>query len=500
MNTQTQPQTIPTQTPGRAELETAVIDAAKTADQIGSPQFVSCRIALDRCDLLAFFEEASAGEHRFYWAQPARQQALASLGAEATIEAKGAGRFEEAWRAVADIGAATHLGPGTPAEGGPLFVGGFAFADGAHVGGVWHSFPTARLVLPRVLLKQHVGGHEAWVTQRVAPGAALSELTDRWEASVSEAVQQAAQVWHRVPEVRAESEEGFEPFQQGDVYAVVADRSHDLYRGQVAAALRAIAAGAFEKVVLARALDVRHPGRFDVEAFLHTLKEIYPHCTTLAVSHGEDTVVAASPELLLRRHAGRVETCALAGSARRGRSPEEDDALAQALHQSQKERAEHEAVVRSIREALAPVCSNLMGPEEPELMRVEGIQHLSTPLTGEVAGGVDGPSVLELAARLHPTAAVGGLPVREAGRWIDEKEGLARGWYAGPVGWLDAAGNGEWWLALRSALIQNTTEPNGVSQARLFAGAGIVAGSDPDLELRETRLKLRALLAPLTEI
>ncbi len=489
-----------TKTPRRAELESAITVATEKADRVGRPQFVSCQAAVEGGDPLALFEGASSGAHRFYWSQPAGELALASWGAEATIETKGPGRFAEAWRAVADIGAATHLGPGTADWAGPLFVGGFAFSDQPQVGGVWHAFPTARLVLPRVLFKMQGDSCALWVTQRVAPGGSPGELTDRWESSLLEGVEQVARVWHRVPEVSMASEASFHEGEPGEEYAVVADRAHDVYRGQVAAALRAIAAGDFEKVVLARALDVRHPGRFDVEAFLDSLQGIYPHCTTLAVSHGDDTVVAASPELLLRRQGGRIETCALAGSARRGRSPEEDDALAQALHDSDKERAEHGAVVRSIRAALEPVCSKLTGPPEPELMRVEGIQHLATPLAGELGGGANGPSVLELASRLHPTAAVGGLPVAEAGRWLAQEEGLARGWYAGPIGWLDAAGNGEWWLALRSALIRNSTESDGVSEARLFAGAGVVAGSDPELELRETRLKLRALLAPLTEI
>ena len=489
-----------TRMPRRTELESTICVAAEKADRLGHPQFVSAQAAVQGGDPLALFEGAPSSEHRFYWSQPAAGLALASWGAEATIETKGPGRFAEAWRAVADIGAATHLGPGTVDRAGPRFVGGFAFSDQPQVGGVWHGFPTARLVLPRVLFQRQAERRALWVTQRVAPGASSQDLTDRWEASFAEGLEMTARVWRRVPEVALESEASWDAGERGEEYAVVADRAHDVYRGQVAAALRAIAAGEFEKVVLARALDVRHPGRFDVEAFLHSLQGIYPHCTTLAVSHGDDTLVAASPELLLRRQEGRIETCALAGSARRGRSPEEDDALAQSLRDSDKERAEHAAVVRSIRDALGPICSKLTGPLEPELMRVEGIQHLATPLAGELEGGADGPSVLELASRLHPTAAVGGLPVAEAGVWLAQKEGLARGWYAGPIGWLDAAGNGEWWLALRSALIRNSTESDGTSEARLFAGAGVVAGSDPELELRETRLKLRALLAPLTEI
>ncbi|MCH2187147.1 hypothetical protein MK280_14880, partial [Myxococcota bacterium] len=158
-----------TQRPRRAKLESLVRVAAAKADQIGQPQFVSCSANLEGGDPLALFERASGSEHRFYWSQPARESALASWGTEALIETTGPGRFAEAWRAVADIGAAIHLGPSVAEPAGPLFVGGFAFADQPQAGGVWHAFPTTRLVLPRVLLRQQAENRVLWVTQRVAP-------------------------------------------------------------------------------------------------------------------------------------------------------------------------------------------------------------------------------------------------------------------------------------------------------------------------------------------
>ena len=481
----------------RSVVENRIERAAEWADQAGRPHFLTAHMNLDQCDPLALYGRAVGSEHRFYWSQPARGLAISSCGAEATIETKGAERFEDAWSAVAEIGTTmvdlSESGDSaSKGSSGSLFVGGFGFADHPGTGGVWQGFPTARLVLPGQWVRSDTEGHEAWVNQRVVPGGSTAELAERLLEALFEVVRTVTEANPRAPEAVA--------LEKSSEYAVVGDRAHQVYRGQVAEALEEIAAGTFEKVVLARALDVRHPGRFAVEAFLESLRETYPSCTTLAVSHGEDTLVAASPELLLRRSPGRVETCALAGSARRGRTPEEDDALAQSLLESKKERAEHEAVVRSIRQALEPVCSVLNGPTQPELLRVEGIQHLATPLVGDLREGDDSLSVLELAARLHPTAAVGGLPVAAARDWIERKEGLDRGWYAGPIGWLNAAGQGEWWLALRSALIHNASEPQSISTARLFAGAGIVSGSDPELELRETRLKLRALLAPLTEI
>jgi len=220
------------------------------------------------------------------------------------------------------------------------------------------------------------------------------------------------------------------------------------------------------------------------------------------VGRGEATWLGASPERLVRLHAADVRTGALAGSAPRGRTPEDDARLGEALRASEKERAEHAAVVQAIRGALDGVCGELDGPETPGLMKIEGIQHLETPLRGQLLpDALPTTGVLELLARLHPTPAVGGLPRLAALDWIRRFEGLERGWYAGPVGFVDASGGGEFWVSLRSGLIRNPeAHAPAAAHARLFGGAGIVQGSVPARELAETRLKLRAMLAPLTEI
>ena len=476
-----------------------VESAAADANRSGRAHFATCRLELDACDPLAVFERAAGGD-RFYWCQPARGVAIASRGAVSTLETKGPGRFDDAWASVSDVVSRVRVHGASPGSRAPIFVGGFAFADEPGADLRWQAFPASRLVLPELLVRRRAEVCEAFVSCRVAPGDAIAGVADRFARALGEARGDAARVWQSTAEIHPYPTPPAGGFESGDEYAVVADRTHDVYRGQVAAALREIESGALEKVVLARALDVRHPGRFDIEAFLASLGRIHPHCTVLAVGFSDSTLVAATPELLLRSDGARVETCALAGSAPRGRTPEEDDALGRTLSENPKEQAEHETVVRAIRAALAEPCGELAGPERPELMRVEGIQHLATPLAGRLAAGERAPSLLELAGRLHPTPAVGGLPETSARDWIARNEGLARGWYAGPVGFVDASGAGELWVALRSALVRNGAAADSVSQARLFAGGGIVAGSEPELELRETRLKLRALLAPLTEI
>ena len=184
---------------------------------------------------------------------------------------------------------------------------------------------------------------------------------------------------------------------------------------------------------------------------------------------------------------GRALTAALAGSAPRGRNPEEDARIGRALCESKKNQSEHAVVVRALRDALAPCCSELEVAQAPRLLRVDGIQHLETPVTGALKGEF---SAIELAGRLHPAPSVAGAPQGAALNWLAREEDLDRGWYAAPIGWMDASGAGEFCVALRSALLRN-------GEASLFAGAGIVPGSDPEDELEETRLKLRAMLDPL---
>jgi len=484
-----------------ARLREAIEISARLAGAEGGSRVLAVAVPLAECDPLAGFARF-ASDDRFYWEQAARGLALAGSGAvlvhEARAEEAGPGQpaahaassgaaIAEAFRRIDCLG-----------DAAPLFVGGFAFeAQGGAVGD-WERFPAGRMLLPEVLLRRQAGHSVATVCIEVEAGAdrerLFQKLQQRIESVRGFEAADAASADFRAPACPPATGQGAE-------YRVAADRDHATFWSQVESALTSIQAADLEKVVLARSLEVVHPGRFDLASFLHELRVLYPHCTVLACGRGEDTLVAASPELLVSLDEGNVESCALAGSAARGRSPEEDAALGQALRESKKEQAEHEAVVRAIRSGLAPWTGELQGPEAPELMQVLGIQHLSTRLRGKLRAEHPDARVLDLVASLHPTPAVAGLPRAAALDWIRDHEALDRGWYAGPVGWVDASGGGEFWLALRSALVRNAEPGSSAhSRARLFAGAGLVQGSRPDAELRETRLKLRALLAPLTEI
>jgi len=471
-----------------AELESIARAALEAAARSGQAQWIALQTEIAPRDALAAFE-ASDARDRFYWERPNEGRALAALGCAGAIELDGKPRFEEASRRAARVFERLHVCAGDAAgAAGPFLVGGFAFADAAPGEPHWREFPAGRLILPELTLG--LAGGRGWCTlvQSVKPARSersadrAREIGAQLRAKLSEARRSAVD---RHP-IDASTAEAGAPLE----FRACADRTPADYRAQVEAALREIAAGGFEKVVLARSICVRQNGDCDPIALLSALRRAHPSCAVFAVARRNATFVGASPECLLRVVDGRLETASVAGSAPRGRNPEEDAELGRRLRESKKEQAEHAFVVRALREALAPHCAALEVREAPRLMRLQEIQHLETPIAGRLrARG----SILDLLASVHPTPAVAGAPREAALAWLSRFEQLDRGWYSGPVGMVDGEGGGEFFAALRSAVMCE-------NEARLFAGAGIVAGSDPEAELRETRLKLRAVLGPLTEI
>ncbi|MGY2064729.1 isochorismate synthase [Blastococcus sp. SYSU DS0619] len=251
----------------------------------------------------------------------------------------------------------------------------------------------------------------------------------------------------------------------------------------VSAAVSRIDAGELEKVVLARDLLVSADAPLDPGRMLRRLAARFPGCWTFAV----DGLLGATPELLLRRTGRQLSSRVLAGTAPRGAGAQ-DERLAEALLNSEKDRGEHALAVDSLVRALEPYCRELTAPAEPELLTLANVRHLATDVVGTQRGSA---GLLELVGAVHPTAAVCGTPTPDAAALIGELEGMDRGRYAGPVGWLDTTGDGEFGLALRCA------ELVGDDGARLFAGCGIVAGSDPAAELAETQSKFAAFQAAL---
>lgn len=256
------------------------------------------------------------------------------------------------------------------------------------------------------------------------------------------------------------------------------------WRGAVGDAIELIRTGRIDKVVLAR--DEVHAAAQEIDPrwLLMRLAKRYRDTWTFAV----DGLVGATPELLVRSEKGLVTSRILAGTIRRTGEESHDLALASSLARSSKDLTEHEFAVSSVEKALRPHCSSMNVPDAPFVLELPNVMHLATDVSGALS---DGASSLTLAASLHPSAAVCGTPTSEAATVIDELEHMDRGRYAGPVGWIDASGDGEWGIALRSGQI----DIENPCRIRLFAGCGIVAGSDPISEVAESVAKL----APMRE-
>jgi isochorismate synthase len=258
----------------------------------------------------------------------------------------------------------------------------------------------------------------------------------------------------------------------------------------VETALAAIDDGELVKVVLARHMDVTVDRPIDVTDLLHRWHHLEPNCTVFSVPTPDGPFVGASPELLVERRGSTVHSRPLAGTAERTVGPA-GSVLPTVLLESNKDGHEHRLVVEGIAEALGPLCSRLDVPDHPDVVRLHNLVHLGTSLRGTLVGRPAVPDSLRLVAALHPTPAVGGAPRAEARAMIQRLEPEPRGLYAGPVGYVEAGGDGCWMLGIRAMTVRGP-------RARLTAGVGIVSGSHPTVELAETNAKLAAVIDALT--
>ena len=376
--------------------------------------------------------------------------------------------------AVVTYAPATMPTPGS----GPVLFGGFAFDPLSPRTQLWAEFPGGLLILPRFLLS-YSANHVTLTINR------MIQASDNIEQSVQEieaGMRHLQAAIERAPITPRE-----ETFNQFSIHEV---QPASEWMEMVANVVGMIQQDAFEKVVLARDIQVvlNDPaGAFDISATLQRLRESYPAAYVFAVQRGERFFVGATPERLVQAQDGQIHTMALAGSARRGETAGEDAQLGTELLQSEKNNSEHAIVVAMVREALESHCTNVRVSAAPQLLKLKNLQHLKTPIAGEL---VPGRCILDVLADLHPTPAVGGFPRHATLETIRNTEKLDRGWYAGPLGWIGAGGHGEFAVALRSGLIDG-------SKATLFAGCGIVSNSDPQAEYAESDLKFQVMLRGL---
>jgi salicylate biosynthesis isochorismate synthase/menaquinone-specific isochorismate synthase len=459
----------------RDRLARRVGAALARARSDGAPVIAAVTLPLSpTADPLAVVTASRRGEEPWFsLEQPERDGfALAALGSLTEISASGPDRFTDAaaaWRAISSRAVCD-----TPdvSAAGLVAVGGFAFAGDGGGSPEWAGFAPASLVVPEVALARRGGEVRLTLAALVAPDDTPDEVLARLDARVGELRDAPLPLLDPAPVERARVASAMPP---------------EHYVSAVARAVERIRAGELDKVVLAREVVVQSGADHDPAAILGVLREGFPGCYVVGVGRGDAAFVAASPELLVRREGQRASTVALAGSTRRSADPAVDDHLGEQLLRSTKDREEQAIVARRIERVLRERAVWVAAADEPVLVRMANIQHLATPIRAQLAEPV---GALDLAGLLHPTPAVGAEP-REATRMIPELEGMDRGWYAGAIGWTDAAEDGELCVGLRSALLRGAT-------ARLYAGVGVVRDSDPAAELAETEIKLDALLPVLT--
>lgn len=438
-------------------LERGLSEAASSS----ALQWLSVPAPLLRAEALL---DAEPQADAWYWSG-GRDQEFVGIGVAKRLTGHGATRFESIDRELQELWSS--LEPHPMVEAGapePRVVGGFAFQCGRASKAPWDGFGEGQLVLPRLTYTRHEA--RAWLTLAASP----QELASAAERT--RFLTEAAQLVGAADGRNLEQTSG--PFE-------LSERSADEWRALIDSVEQAIATGALQKVVLARRVLVRFQKELSAARVLARLRASEPNAPRFAFRVGGATFLGSPPERLLAKTGLHIETEAVAGSL-----PVTDEGAAERLLNDAKLISEHAPVVQDLLERLRPVA-DVQAPERPFAHRARHILHLKTPISATLR---EPQRALSLLSRIHPTPAVGGYPTATALRWIAEHEPEERGWYGGPIGWIDARDNADFAVALRSGVVSG-------KQAHLFVGAGIVSGSDSDDEFQETGWKLKVLLSAL---
>ena len=463
---------------------------ATTTSQFESVRLVSVSCACPGLDPMVVFGHG-LGQARAYWADSQTGITYVGLGIAADLQGWGTERFRSMSEQVTALfdGAIFDraLFDGTddavghdalPAFAEPQLFGGFSFSSDFTPDNTWSIYQPAHFVLPHYQLATKVeasGEVAAWLT--------LNTLVDGDEDAAAIVAPLKEALNEQIAYMRGAGlgRGGERPPLKSINYPM----SYEQWGKMLGCAFDEFTAKRLEKVVLSRVCEIRFDEHVDVDGALAFLNSHYPDCTRFVFEpRAHHAFFGATPETLVRLEGCVVATMGLAGSAQRGESPAQDAAFGQALLDSAKDQHEHRVVVEAIRRRLEPICAALAIADTPELLKLSNIQHLFTPIQGEL---LESKSIFELVELLHPTPALGGAPRADALVFIDQNEPVPRGWYAAPVGVVDRHLAGTFGVAIRSAVTE-------YERVWLHAGAGIVAASDPQMEWDETALKFRPIL------
>lgn len=447
-----------------------------------APALFSLTIRTEAIDPLAGLEMLQDPlAYQYYWERP--EQGLAIAGGESalTLTTHGTERFEQIGQSVAScLRRSVTCNALEHSMAGPHFLGGFSFFDHPHKDH-WKDFDASNFTVPRWMLIRD--GKLGLLTLSRQVNAATDP-----EVLYDDLLQQAEHITRKLASYSPERLQARNGTTSGSLQIMPATRAYQQWVDGVENARDLIRHGRFEKIVLARQLDIEADHALSPTLALNRLRRHYPDCYTFMVKPASGAAfLGCTPERLASFKPGCVLTEGLAGSIPRGESASEDALLERELLNSEKNLKEHRFVVKALEERLAPYASRIECPESPGIKKLSNVQHLHTPITAWLKDTVEPAKIL---SRLHPTPAVGGFPKESALPFIRKLEHFDRGWYAGPVGWLNAGGGGEFAVAIRSGLME-------ARRARFFAGCGIVEDSDPRSEWEETKLKFMPMISAI---
>ncbi|WP_110927340.1 isochorismate synthase [Bacillus massiliglaciei] len=447
--------------------------AIQKAKELNGPVLFSHVKKIECTNPLSFYQagrERYAGE-RFFWQDPAKSITITGLGSVKNIQADpGPSRYkqiEENWNKLQNSAVKTGMA-GIDATG-PVLFGGFSFDYKNQSSLLWTQFGDNLFYIPAYMLTAVNGGTYLTTNLLCSP--------DDEEKLFIEMINEREEFLLREMELN---------FSENPMTEQRETRPEE-WKRTVAEAVKEMKETDLDKIVLARELRVIFKDTIMAEKVLERLMAEQPTSYIFSLESGKDCFIGATPEQLIKKTGHSVSSACLAGSIARGKTPEEDERLGSELFSDEKNRMEHQYVVSMITGALKSLCTEVSVPEEPQLMKIRHIQHLYTPVQGK---SDEQASIFSFIKKLHPTPAMGGLPKEKAIDRIRAIEGLERGFYAGPLGWVDSYGNGEFAVGIRSALLQG-------NEASLFAGCGVLEDSVPESEYEETAIKFNPMLSAL---
>ncbi len=453
-----------------------------SARSTGVGRYVTVSLHFDKLDPLAVLERLSVPRKmRYHWEKPELDLAMSASGTVAEIKGYGRDRFKQVSNEIAALKKRHDAYSGLPHSlAGLHFVGGFSFFD-TETSGDWQNFGTARFVVPEWMFVRDGNLGLLTVTQPVHPDGDHEELVGRIRNQIQTLSESLAVYRH--PGIGDQHHDDILQFSisEGDQ-----NRAH--WDHIVTTATENIQKGVYDKIVLARTIHAEASRAISDTRLLHHLRREYPNCYSFLLQFPDTaSFVGSTPERLVSIQGGFLNTEGLAGSIPRGQSATDDAILEKRLLLSDKDQGEHRFVVDSIMNRLREFTNEIHTTPSPGIRKFTNVQHLYTPISARLPEGTD---LFDVIDSLHPTPAVGGAPRQSALLGIPELEGFRRGWYAGPVGWINANGRGEFSVAIRSGLIKD-------DHATFYAGCGIVEGSDPENEWSETELKLIPMMTAL---